>query len=149
MALNPVDIVEKFVKISLQIIDGQINTLNCLGYHRDRNKLIDNLSQMVLHLLEVIKKEEGAIAKDVEAMIENTLGESAMIRNTIVNFNRESGHDPDLKKIVEMVTVGHNELTKDLDQKESVVAKEIAERFSVMKADAQNLLSRVNSLRRC
>lgn len=149
MALNPVDIVEKFVKISLQIIDGQINTLNCLGYHRDRNKLIDNLSQMVLHLLEVIKKEEGAIAKDVEAMIENALGESAMIRNTIVNFNRESGHDPDLKKIVEMVTVGHNELTKDLDQKENVVAKEIAERFSVMKADAQNLLSRVNSLRRC
>lgn len=149
MALNPVDIVEKFVKISLQIIDGQINTLNCLGYHRDRNKLIDNLSQMVLHLLEVIKKEEGAIAKDVEAMIENTLGESAMIRNTIVNFNRESGHDPDLKKIVEMVTVGHNELTKDLDQKESVAAKEIAERFSVMKANAQNLLSRVNSLRRC
>lgn len=149
MALDLIDIVEKLVKISLQSFEGQINALNCLGYHRDRNKLIDNLNQMVLHLLEVVKKEEECVVKDVAAMTENALGESAIIRNTIVNFHRENGHDPDLKELADFITVGHNDLTKDLDRQETKVAKEISERFGAMKTSAQNLLSRVENIRRC
>lgn len=147
--LNPVDIVEKFVQISLQGFEGQVNALHFLGYHQYRNELANNLNQMVLHLLEVIKKEEVDILEDVKVMTEQALSESAMVRNTIVNAHRENERVPELKMIAHNATVGHHNLTKGLSQMESEATNKISTRFSKMKKDVQNLLNRVDTLRRC
>lgn len=146
--MDLISLVGKLVDSNIQIAESQIATLNYLGYHRYRRKIVEDLELQMKSLLSFVEVTENTFVQDVEAMSETFLGASATARDTIIDLQKRTSDDFELKEMVKLATKSHLQVTKKLAHVEKITEDVIAVRFAGIKKKIQNLLSIIENLPR-
>lgn len=144
--MNHIRQIEVLFSIILASFELQISTLHIFGGHRMRPEIIHRIKQLVQGLFSFIENTERELNDEIEGGVEQVLGHSAKLINSLDDARKEIPELQDLKEICKMAKSKHHSFTSLLAKEEQRMTEEVTERFAVMKKRVRELLSSIDRL---
>jgi hypothetical protein len=144
--MDVIGAIEGMAGLVLQSLEAQINGIHVLGYHRDREQLIENLRRMALSLSASIEVIRDAFISEIEIETEQMMHTNVVIKDSLIRASESLQDEYSATNVANLLDERHKILVKTLGAEEDRIEDEILNRFAVMQASVQDVLSKVIAL---
>lgn len=126
--------------------EANANTLSMYGGHRMRPEMISFNLKLISALYRTIDSMEAEHIAHVESEMEEILGSSAAVLETLCKAQEVMPSLPAIKEFKEIAQEGHGEVTKTLAEDEEKCTNAIHSRFEKMRQEVRKIEARFKSL---